>query len=201
LPLPHLSLFSQRQHRQQQQLAIMKAILLFCVLLTAVGNSSLAQTIIVDGKKSDGKLNWSHFSGKVDKSSSYNAHTSYKYNTKMGKVSMLGDSVYIESFDLILYLDQPNSWAKKGKTTDYLLEHEQGHFNIGILCVREIMQRYKAARFTPQNFTLTMQTIMNETAKKYTAMGFQYDRETEHSNNKAEQERWNNFFATELVER
>jgi hypothetical protein len=106
--------------------------------------NAFCQTILINGKESNGKLTWSDFTGKVDKSSFFHAFTVYKFNTKFESVKFVGDSAKIIGFQVILELDQINSWAKIDKETDNLLVHEQGHFNLGILCIREIMTEEKA---------------------------------------------------------
>ncbi|MBX2931579.1 MAG: DUF922 domain-containing protein [Chitinophagaceae bacterium] len=175
----------------------MKIVPLITLLLLSNPNV-FSQKIIVNGEESTGKISWSDFTGKVDKNSSYFAFTSYKFKTKVGTIKFIGDSVVISSFDVILELDNKNSWAKKDKITDELLVHEQGHFNIGILCVKEIMANYKKAKFTKSNYSTLLQSIVSDASKKYKEMGLKYDRETNHSKNKEEQEKWNTYFKENL---
>lgn len=174
------------------------AYLILCFLAMLTGNQSLGQKIRINGKESDGTLKWSDFTGKVDPTSSFYAVTSYKFNTKIDDIRMMGDSVAIKGFDVILELDQDESWVKKDKMTDDLLIHEQGHFNIGILCVREIMFRFKAARFTKSNFDKLLQKIIDDASKKYADMGVKYDEETNHSIDAEQQMKWNAFFMEQL---
>jgi hypothetical protein len=91
-----------------------------------------------------------------------------------------------------------NCWAKKDKVNNELLKHEQGHFDIGILCMREILSIYKQSKFTKANFSSLLQSIITDTSKKYNEMGLRYDTETRHSANKEHQEKWNTFFEEKL---
>jgi hypothetical protein len=160
---------------------------------------SFGQKIMVNGQESTGQLIWSDFTGRVDKGSSFNAFTSYKFNTKVGNIKFVGDSAIINGFEVILEFDQKNSWAKKDKVTDDLLVHEQGHFNLGILCVKEIMKKYKEAKFTKSNYNSLLQSIVNESSRKYNEMGIKYDEETDHSKNIEQQLKWNKVFAEQLA--
>ncbi len=154
-----------------------------------------SQKILVNGQESNGKLNWSNFTGKIDKSSSFNAYTSYKFFTKFQGINFIGDSAIMNGFEIILELDPNNSWAKNDKVTDALLIHEQGHFNLGILCVREILNKYKETKFTRSNYKVALQGIISDASKKYNDLGLLYDKETDHSKNIEEQLKWNKFFS------
>lgn len=169
------------------------------LLMVFISFNIYGQTIMVNGQKYSGKLNWNDFTGKVDKGSSFGAYTAYKFNTKFESVKFIGDSAVINGFDVILELDGKNTWAKEDKMTDELLVHEQGHFNIGILCVKEIMAKFQETKFTKVDYNVKIQKIINEASKKFTAMGATYDEETEHSKNIDQQKKWNSFFEENLA--
>lgn len=171
-------------------------LLLLSFLITLLG---FCQKIIVNNQESSGKLSWSDFTGKVDRSTSFQAFTSYKLKPKFGEIKVFGDSIKIGEFEIILELDQKKSWAKEDKLTDELLIHEQGHFNIGILNMKEILANYKLAKFTKSNFNPLIQNIITEASNKYREMGIKYDEETDHSKNKEQQLKWNNYFSEKLA--
>lgn len=188
------------KHFKNLKLIKMRYKSIFILILNiALGLVSYSQKIIVNGEESNGKLTWEDFSGKVDNDVSFYAFTSYKFNTKVGDIKFVGDSAIINGFDVILYFDHKKSWVKKGKETDALLIHEQGHFNVGILCVREIMRKFKEAKFTKANYNNLLKNIVSESSKKYNEMGLTYDEETDHSKNVEQQIKWNNFFSEELA--
>jgi hypothetical protein len=95
-------------------------------------------------------------------------------------------------------LDPARTWARMDKVNDALLAHEQGHFDIGILCGKEILATFKTTNFERSNYRGQMQSIFQDVLKKYIDMGRQYDKETEHYRNKEEQERWNKLLAERL---
>ena len=95
-------------------------------------------------------------------------------------------------------LDPKKSWAIKDEVSDELLVHEQGHFNIGILCIREIMEKFKQTKFTKSNFSQLLSNLFKSTTNKYSELTLNYDKETDHSKNKVQQAKWNKFFTEEL---
>ena len=76
-----------------------------------------------------------------------------------------------------------------------MLKHEQGHFDIGRLCLAALQQVFANAVFLKNNYQAKPSAIFSETLKKYHEMGSLYDKETNHSNNKEEQKRWNILIA------
>lgn len=170
----------------------------FLILALHISFNIYSQKIIVNGRESTGKLSWDDFTGKVIEGSAFNAFTSYKFNTKFANIKFISDSAIVNGFEVVLEFDNINSWAKKDKVTDNLLVHEQGHFDIGILCTREIMAKFKEAKFTKENYRILFQNIINDASKKYKEMGIKYDDETDHSKNTKQQIKWNSFFSEQL---
>jgi hypothetical protein len=173
-----------------------KTSLLFFAFLICL--SCLSQKIIINGQETNRKLNWPDFTGKVDTSSPFFAYTHYNIKSKLGNIRIIGDSVNIGNFEVTLELDPNKSWAKNDKVTSELLIHEQGHFNLGILAMKEILDRFKESKFTRSNYNTELQNIVNDALKKYNNMSVQYDEETNHSKNKQEQMKWNDFFSKNL---
>ncbi len=170
------------------------------LIILLVHQSSFGQTIIVNGQPSNGKLQWSDFTGKVDKTSTFHAYTAYKYRTKIKSIKPSGDSVIIEGFEVVLELDPSKSWARMKNVSDELLVHEQGHFNFGILTMKEILEQVKQTHFTASNFQVKLQKIVDQVAKKYHEMGRLYDEETKHHMDQQQQLKWNEFFKSVLPE-
>lgn len=173
-----------------------KTSLLFFGLLIYL--SCLSQKIIINGQETIRKLSWSDFTGKVDDSSPFFAYTYYDIKSKWGNIKIIGDSVNIGNFEVTLELNPNKSWAKKDKVTSELLIHEQGHFNLGILAMKEMLDKFRESKFTRSNYNTGLQNIVTEALKKYNNMSVQYDEETNHSDNKQEQMKWNDFFSKNL---
>jgi hypothetical protein len=173
--------------------------LFLCLFLVACSYILLAQTVIISGKEGNRPLVWADFKGAPDGSSPYFALTYWNLSYKVDKVQFINNKVVIGKFEVLLELNPKGSWVKKGKETNDLLKHEQGHFNTGILCLREFLKRKKQAVFTPKNFGQQMEDILNDTIKKYHDMGERYDAETNHSQNTGAQLKWDAFFAEQLA--
>ena len=75
--------------------------------------------------------------------------------------------------------------------TDYLLNHEQRHFDLAESGAREFRKKLKQARFTPENFQKEVQNITREIDEKYKKLQQQYDKESDHSRNEEKQNEWN----------
>jgi hypothetical protein len=173
-----------------------KSCLLFLALLICL--SGFCQKIIINDQETNRKLTWSDFTGQVDQSSPFFAYTFYNIKTKWSNIRIIGDSVNIGNFEITLELDPTKSWSKNDKVTPELLIHEQGHFNLGILAMKEMLDRLKESKFTKSNYITGLQNIVSEALKKYNNMSVQYDEETHHSDNKQEQIKWNDFFSKNL---
>jgi hypothetical protein len=157
-----------------------------------------AQKIIINGQEGNRKLTWDDFTGKPDKSDPFMAYTHWNISQKMDNIRVMGDSVTIGSMEVTLELDPKKSWAKKGNLSDELLVHEQGHFDLGLMCQREILTLLKQAKFTKTNLSYTVQNIINSQLVKYDGLMKKYDQETNHSANKEQQKKWNLLFAEAL---
>ena len=171
----------------------------FLFLFVLFSNSLFCQDVIINGTNKNRLLTWEDFTGKPDRSSSHDANTYWKLNYSYQGVSFKGDTAKITRLTVKLELDEKLSWIKPGKETPNLLKHEQGHFNIGLMCQIEIINQFNTAVFLRSDVQNKLQTIFNTTLEKYKLMGIKYDEETDHSKNKESQEKWNEFFTKELL--
>src|SRR5882724_1028400 len=153
------------------------------------------QDVIINGVNKNRLLTWDDFTGTPDENSTYAANTYWKMKYSFGGMSFSGDTVKINSFTIGIELDKTKSWIKKGKATADLLKHEQGHFNIGLICQQELIRQVKTTVFFKPSFQEKLQQIFTEASNKYDAMGIQYDKETDHSKNEENQKKWDDFFA------
>lgn len=178
----------------------MKKIAFVFTIFLFINFSVTAQNILVKGKPYSGKLSWKDFSGKPDANSSFDAFTSFKFQTHYNNLRFDKDTADLSAFTIDLEFDVPKSWVKKGKQTDYLLKHEQGHFDISILMVHELLAQVKSARFTKFNFQSGINKLVNVISEKYRKMGLAYDKETDHSKNITGQLKWDAFIEKALEE-
>ena len=155
-----------------------------------------AQKIIINGEETLRLLRWDDFRGRPDNGSPYFAftywNTSYKYDGFVFK----GDTVKWK-VQITLDLGQ-NSWKKKDKVTDSLLKHEQGHFDVGILCAMELQEKFNKTVFLKNDYQAKLSAIIKETVDKYKKMDLLYDDETNHYANREQQWKWDAFFDSKI---
>lgn len=173
---------------------LLKNILLAVIICGSL--SSSAQHIIIDGKETSRLLTWDDFKGRPDNGVDYHAftywNTTYKYDAFQFKEDTVKWQVQIT-----VELGR-NSWKKKDKITDTLLKHEQGHFDIGILCAMEMQETINTTVFLKNNYQTKLSALIREIAEKYKKMDLQYDEETNHYANREQQWKWDAFFADKI---
>ena len=91
------------------------------------------------------------------------------------------------------------SWVKVKDSTNYILSHEQLHFDITELYARKLRKRISEFRFT-QNIRLELNTINDDINNELELIQDQYDVETNHSILPEMQNKWQNFIKNELLE-
>jgi hypothetical protein len=172
---------------------------IYCsILLLFICNLAFTQDILINGKNENRLLTWNDFKGAPDYNSSHDANTFWNLDYGLKGMTLKGDTVKIGSFSVTLSLDENRSWIKSQKQTDLLLKHEQGHFDIGLICQREIISKLNSTVFFKDGLQDKIQTVFSAIMEKYHLLGQQYDKETDHSKNQQAQDTWNAFFAKEL---
>jgi len=134
------------------------------------------------------KLQWADFKGEPDSLSPFSANTysglAYKYAIRREIKKQ------IVTCEVNGYFIPEKSWVKKGFENDAeLLAHEQLHFDITELFVRKFRQRLKNTRFS-RNPKKQIEVIYKKITAERVAMQKQYDLETNHSENKKMQQKW-----------
>ncbi|TBW28505.1 DUF922 domain-containing protein [Gramella sp. KN1008] len=143
----------------------------------------------------DRPLRWEDFKAEPDESTSYSANTnsgiaySWDYSTASGK-PVLNHEVTSNFY--------PNlSWVKDIKEKEYLLAHEQLHFDITELHARKLrkaLAEYEIGR----NIRLDLKRIYNNIETERTSMQKLFDKETGHSENREAEMRWRKYISGEL---
>ena len=172
-------------------------LLLLSLLLIGVTAVS-AQKVLIGGQEGARLLTWADFKGVPDESSPFFAYTAWKTNVKFSNVQLEGEKAIVSGFEMTVEFDDKKSWVKKGKETDELLKHEQGHFDVGLLYMRDVLSSFPSVSFSRANFKEEFKNFIEAIHKKYSDMGKQYDKETAHSIQKVEQAKWNIFFDEHL---
>ena len=153
--------------------------LVFSALLFTVGRKE-SNSIQWDASR---RLAWDDFKSVPDNNSSNAALTSstlsFKYNY---------DSEKGFSYTIACLFEKNSSWGKV--KTDYILSHEQGHFDIAEICARKLNKTVKAWSLNPATAQKEIPAVYQQTMKDLEAMQNQYDSETNFSRDKEEQAAW-----------
>lgn len=160
----------------------MKLKIISFILLTLFYSTAYGVANCVDWH-SHPELTWDDFEGEVAEDSQY-AAMSYWYIYYRWE----GNKVRAESC-----FQTSKAWIREGKQSDYLLKHEQLHFDIAQLHIRLFQKKLETATSTTQ-----VKKLFDESLRAAKQMQVQYDEESEHSRNKSEQRRWNNWVADQL---
>jgi hypothetical protein len=171
-----------------------KILLIVTLMISTLGFS---QRIVINGIEGDRPLKWDDFIGKPDKDLPYLAFTICTPKSKINSFTIKGDTALVD-VEFWLELNE-KSWVKRDKVTDTLLQHEEGHFSIGKLWVRELSKRIKATVFFKKDYQVVINSIIKQVADKYRQIEQQYDKETDHHRIREQQWKWDSYFRNELL--
>lgn len=144
----------------------------------------------------DYKLTWSDFRGEPN------------YNTKAAAVTAAGLSFnysvnkrdnQIVGFKTNISADfyPQHSWRKEEIINDYILSHEQLHFDITELHARYFRARVKQLK-PSKNIVNELQMVLDSINKELEIMQLKYDDESKYSIDKDGQLFWTNYVASAL---
>ncbi len=143
----------------------------------------------------DRKLSWADFKGVPSGPDEYVASTnsgvsfSFSYTVRNGREQV--DYTVRSNF----YPDL--SWYRPERVSDYILAHEQTHFDISELAARKLR---KALAELPRDGTFKERSekIYNQNEADRREMQTRYDSDSDHSNNEEEEFRWRAYVAEQL---
>ena len=136
----------------------------------------------------DRKLTWADFKGIAPETHHADALT-YSANESMFNAFSLGSRFNVES-RITCYFIKANSWVKNGKGSEFLLNHEQRHFDLSEVSAREFRMKLKKANFTSENFNEEINKITRYINERYDKLQKLYDSESDHSRNEGKQKEW-----------
>ena len=128
------------------------------------------------------KLTWADYKGQAKNDTDAAASTAtylgieYNFNNK--------------GFDykITCSFSKTKSWGLH--KTDYILVHEQGHFDIAEIFARQLNKKMSEYKFNKNNFKDDLKKIYLTITSEKEEMQNDYDRETNHSINKEKQAEW-----------
>lgn len=142
------------------------------------------------------KLIWKDFKGAPGGPGPVAAITSsgfgYKADMKTnGSKGQINIGVYC-------FFSKGKSWVKPGRTTPYILNHEQHHFDVSYLAALSFIEKVKKTNITPANTNTVLPALYREACDLMNKMQNEYDGQTKNGQLTEVQEKWNNFFAERL---
>ena len=155
--------------------------------------SDAKDLIFYDGKR---KLNWSDFRASPDDNSiaaaltdaGFGYSSSYSYSEGKGILTI---TVYCD-------FTKDGSWVKTADKNDYILRHEQHHFDISYICTMQFIDKLRKMVLTTSDFNKLIGEAYKETAMAMSAMQNQYDTETQHGLIKDKQQEWSDKIDQQL---
>jgi hypothetical protein len=138
------------------------------------------------------KLTWNDFQGSWSPSSPNAALTSSSINVEFGY-----DNSGL-TFSIRCRFNKDKSWGKI--KNDYILSHEQGHFDIAEIHARKLNKALKKYVFNSKTVSTDINKIYEAVMKEHHALQEQYDLETDHSREMAKQLEWDKRIRDLLAE-
>ncbi|MEM7085498.1 MAG: DUF922 domain-containing protein [Bacteroidota bacterium] len=143
----------------------------------------------------DRKLRWEDFkgtpSGPLDFVASTNSGVSFSFSYKeRNGVGTVDYKIFSNFYPKL-------SWYRPSKVSDYILEHEQMHFDISELCARKLR---KGLANIPhdRNFKENSEVVYQKCEAERRELQTRYDKESDHSNNREQEYKWRAYIAEQL---
>jgi hypothetical protein len=163
----------------------MRRISLLIILLSFFKLSSFCQgegEELIDWKGAK-KLTWTDYKGQPQAGTDAAAATT----TYLGIEYLIDEKGF--TFKIQCRFSKTKSWGKS--KTDYILEHEQGHFDIAEIFARKLNKNMSEYKFNKDSFRKDLKSIYDSVAIEKENFQNQYDLETDHSRKKDQQAAWN----------
>lgn len=92
------------------------------------------------------------------------------------------------TYSVICNFSKEKSWGRF--KTNYILAHEQGHFDIAEIFARKLSQAVGSYSFKRKSYKKDLNEIYVSVMKEKDLFQQQYDDETDYSRNKSQQQQW-----------
>ena len=146
----------------------------------------------------DNKLVWENFKGRYPNDNSRIAAitmSGFGYNASMkssGGKGQLNIQVYC-------FFNKNKSWVRPGKTTAYILNHEQHHFDISYIAACIFIDKIQSVVMTNSDYNTLLPRVYDECIEIMNKMQDDYDGQTRNGQETAQQDKWNKFINDKLV--
>lgn len=169
----------------------MKLTFVFCLLAVHI---VFGQKMIWQEEQ---KLNWDNFKSPVNRKNNPDvaAYTHCGWEYSVVKSTNPKSSVKIE---IKAIFNEEKSWKDVNKINDYILLHEQKHFDIAELFVRKFRKSVAENIRNSGDYDRLFKAIYNTISGEYKSFQTAYDRDTRHGMNKEKQAEYNAIISGEL---
>jgi hypothetical protein len=130
------------------------------------------------------KLTWDDFQARPDVNSPMVALTSSTIKIEFG----FNDKLFTHSISC--RFNKQKSWVTR--KNDYILKHEQGHFDITEIHARILKKELLAYKFNGKTVNKDINDIYNDVMKQHVSTQQTYDLQTNHSIDSTKQRLWDN---------
>jgi hypothetical protein len=141
-------------------------------------------------------LAWKDFRGSPDNSSRASAVTASGFGYK-ADYKNVGSKTHI-NISVYCYFNKNNSWVKSGRTTDYILNHEQQHFDISFIAATVFVEKLKAASLTKANYNTVLPALYKECCSLMNKLQDEYDGQTKNGQLQEMQAKWNTYLKDKI---
>lgn len=138
------------------------------------------------------KLTWNDFKGSPNYTAEDKAITNCSFQSSF---LIKNDSVKII---IKSYMNTTKSWVKNGYKIDYLLNHEQLHFDIAEIYARKFRQKVSTEELNKSILNAHLNKISSEYLRQLKEYQNLYDNETNHSTNNEKQAEWSVLIENQL---
>lgn len=97
------------------------------------------------------------------------------------------------------FFNKNRSWVKPGKTTPYILNHEQHHFDISYIAACIFVDKLQSAVMTTRDYNNLLPRIYDECVEAMNKMQDEYDGQTRNGQELALQEKWNKYINNKMA--
>jgi hypothetical protein len=122
--------------------------------------------------------------------------TNTEFNTRIQKTKETIKIKYTFKF----YFNRKLSNKKRGVNSEYILQHEQIHFDIAWYHYQLFLKEIRATEFTIDNYNIICKQKFTAYVAAAEAMQNNYDTETNHSIDEVKQKEWDEKVANLLLE-
>jgi hypothetical protein len=134
------------------------------------------------------KLVWNNFFTRNESSGDVAALTASGFGFK-ASMSYKNGKGNISVFTYCFF-SRSNSWVRPNRKTDYILSHEQHHFDISYIGMQLFAHRLRQTNFTVQNYSALLHRIYNESYQYMSDLQNRYDGETKNGQLPDKQAQW-----------